>query len=62
MNIRKENPNQTQIRPNPGLMRQSPAKEDQRKSLDFLRRIGPYQGVMPTPSNRSKFPGKRPDD
>ena len=38
-----------QIEPNPGLIHQSPAKLEQRKSLDFLRRIEPYQGFTPTP-------------
>ncbi len=40
---------QIQIQPNPGLIQQSPAKLKHRKSLDFLRRIGPYQWVTPTP-------------
>ena len=40
---------QIQIEPNPGLIQQSPAKIQQRKSLDFLRRIEPYQGLTPTP-------------
>ena len=31
-------PSQMQIEPNPGLIQQSPAKLNQRKSLDFLRR------------------------
>ena len=35
--------------PNSGLIQQSPAKLKQRKSLDFLRRIEPYQGITPTP-------------
>src|SRR5271165_4967870 len=35
--------------PDPGLIQQSPDKIQQRKSLDFLRRIEPYQGVTPTP-------------
>jgi hypothetical protein len=39
----------TQILPNPGRIRPSPAKENQRKSLGFLRRIEPFQWVMPTP-------------
>jgi hypothetical protein len=34
---------------NPGLIRQSPDKTKQRKSFDFLRRIGPFQRVAPTP-------------
>ena len=42
-------PSQIQIEPNPGLIQQSPAKTQQRKSFDFLRRIEPYQGVTPTP-------------
>jgi hypothetical protein len=42
-------PNQTEIQPNPGLIQQSPAKIKQRKSLHFLRRIGPYQGLTLTP-------------
>ena len=31
------------------LIQQSPAKIKQRKSLDLLRRIEPYQGITPTP-------------
>jgi hypothetical protein len=38
-----------QIRPNPGLIQQSPAKLSQRKSFNFLRQIKPYQGIAPTP-------------
>jgi hypothetical protein len=38
-----------QIEPNWGLIQQSPAKLKQRKPLDFLRRIGPFQGLTPTP-------------
>ena len=42
-------PKQNQIQPNPGLIQQSPANINQRKSLHFLRRIEPYQGLTPIP-------------
>jgi hypothetical protein len=48
--FRKRNPSQIQIQPNPGHVQQSWAKIQQRKSLDFLRRIEPYQRVTPTPT------------
>ena len=38
-----------QIEPNPGLIQQSAAKLRQGKSLDFLRRIEPYQDITLTP-------------
>jgi hypothetical protein len=35
--------------PKSGQIQPSPAKDNQRKSFDFLRRIEPFQRVMPTP-------------
>ena len=49
LNCGEEDTSKPQIEPNPGLIQQSPAKIKPRKSLDFLRRIEPYQGITPTP-------------
>jgi hypothetical protein len=58
----KENPGRSQIEPNWSRIWQSPAKEDQRKSLHFLRRIEPSQGLAPTPQGIFSFSSSGPAD